>query len=95
VRLAREDAEVLIEVRDDGPGVSDEHLPRIADLFYTTKAPGKGTGLGLGIVHQVVARHGGRVELRSKPGEGFCASMVLPIAPEDRSDSSAGAEPRT
>ncbi|HTF88008.1 MAG TPA: ATP-binding protein [Planctomycetota bacterium] len=80
VRLAQEGNEILIEVKDDGPGVPEENLPRVADLFYTTKAPGKGTGLGLGIVHRVVARHAGRVELRSKPGEGFCATMILPIA---------------
>ena len=80
VRLAREGAEVLIEVQDDGPGVPEEQLPRVADLFFTTKAPGKGTGLGLAIVHQVVARHAGRVELRSKLGEGFCASLYFPIA---------------
>ena len=90
VRLAQEGTEVHVEVRDDGPGVPEEHLPRIADLFYTTKAPGKGTGLGLGIVHQVAARHGGRVELRSSPGEGFCATLVLPIAAEDRSGESPG-----
>ncbi len=80
VRLAQEGDDLLVEVKDDGPGVLEQHLPRVADLFYTTKAPGKGTGLGLAIVHQVVARHAGRVELRSKPGEGFCATMYLPIA---------------
>ncbi len=85
VRLAQEGAELLIEVRDDGPGVAEEELPRVADLFYTTKAPGKGTGLGLGILHQVVARHAGRVELHSKPGAGFTACVYLPIAtPEAR-----------
>ncbi len=79
VRVAREGAEIVIEVRDNGPGVSEENLPRLADLFYTTKAPGKGTGLGLGIVHQVIARHFGRVEMRSRPGDGFCISVYLPI----------------
>jgi signal transduction histidine kinase len=90
VRLAQENGEIQVEVRDDGPGVAEEELPRIADLFYTTKAPGKGTGLGLGIVHQVAARHGGRVELRSKPGQGFCATLVLPIAADDRSGENPG-----
>jgi len=93
VRLSAEQGEIQVEVRDDGPGVPEEQLPRIADLFYTTKAPGKGTGLGLGIVHQVAARHGGRVELRSKPGAGFCATLVLPIAPDERAAEAPGSAP--
>ena len=92
VRLAQEGGELLVEVRDDGPGVAEDQLPRVADLFYTTKAPGKGTGLGLGIVHQVAARHGGRVELRSRPGQGFCATLFLPIVPDDRGDAAPGTD---
>ncbi|MBK8179383.1 MAG: HAMP domain-containing protein [Planctomycetes bacterium] len=88
VRLSQEGRELVVEVRDDGPGVPEESLPRLADLFYTTKPPGKGTGLGLGIVHQVAARHGGRLELRSKPGRGFSASLYLPVL-----QASAGGRP--
>jgi signal transduction histidine kinase len=94
VLLARAKDEILIEVRDDGPGVPEDQLPRVADLFYTTKAPGKGTGLGLGIVHQVAQRHAGRVELRSKLGEGFCATIYLPVGPID-ARGSAGASANT
>lgn len=71
---------VAIEVSDDGPGVSSEVLERAADLFFSTKAPGKGSGLGLSIVHSVVAAHGGRVQLESRPGEGFRVRIELPPA---------------
>jgi signal transduction histidine kinase len=73
---------VSIEVADDGPGVSPEVLERASDLFFSTKAPGKGTGLGLSIVHNVVAAHGGRVQLESRPGEGFRVRIELPAAGE-------------
>ena len=51
---------------------------RIFEPFYTTKPPGSGTGLGLHIAHNVVGRHGGRIEVRSRPGE-TCFEVVLPI----------------
>jgi signal transduction histidine kinase len=60
--------------------VPPEVLERAADLFFSTKAPGKGTGLGLSIVHNVVAAHGGRVQLESRPGEGFRVRIELPAA---------------
>lgn len=70
---------VAIEVADDGPGVPAEVLERASDLFFTTKAPGKGSGLGLSIVHNVAAAHGGRVRLESRPGEGFRVRIELPV----------------
>jgi signal transduction histidine kinase len=80
VTLAAWEGGVAIEVADDGPGVPPEVLERAADLFFSTKAPGKGTGLGLSIVHNVVAAHGGRVQLASRPGEGFRVRIELPAA---------------
>ena len=71
---------VAIEVRDDGPGVDPSVLERASDLFFTTKAPGRGSGLGLAIVHNVVAAHGGRVELSSQPQRGFRVRLELPAA---------------
>ena len=71
-------AEVRIEVEDDGVGMTEEQLARAFDLFYTTKEVGEGTGLGLSMVHSIVANHGGRVALRSKPGAGTTAEVVLP-----------------
>ena len=78
VDLRRENGELVLTVRDNGPGVPADELPRIADAFYTTKEVGRGTGLGLAIVHNVAASHGGRVELFSTPGQGFRAEIRLP-----------------
>ncbi|MFN0241474.1 MAG: sensor histidine kinase [Planctomycetota bacterium] len=79
VRLAREDRELVLTVQDDGPGVAAADLPRIADLFYTTKEVGRGTGLGLSLVHTTVAAHGGSVHLTSPPGRGLRVEIRLPI----------------
>jgi signal transduction histidine kinase len=65
-RLDGSDVEVAIE--DNGPGIPAEVMPRIFEPFFTTKAKGEGTGLGLGIVKQIVEKHGGRVEVESRPG---------------------------
>ncbi len=70
--------EVGIAVEDNGPGADEETLGRAPDLFFTTKEVGKGTGLGLALVHSVVAAHGGRVLLSSEPGRGFRAELRFP-----------------
>jgi signal transduction histidine kinase len=70
--------EVRLRVEDDGVGMSEEQVARAFDLFYTTKEVGEGTGLGLSMVHSIVENHGGRVELRSRKGEGTAAEVVLP-----------------
>ncbi len=69
---------VQLEVQDDGPGIAPEHLHRIWDPFFTTKPVGQGTGLGLSITQRAVARHGGRVSVESKPGQGARFSVTLP-----------------
>lgn len=65
-----QDNHVVVEVIDNGPGIPEEIQSRIFDPFYTTKAPGKGTGLGLHISHDIVAnRHHGLLTVESRPGE--------------------------
>jgi signal transduction histidine kinase len=59
---------VVVRVIDDGPGVPAEALPRIFEPFFTTKPKGEGTGLGLGISRQIVAKHGGEMTCTSQPG---------------------------
>ncbi len=71
--------EVEVEFEDEGPGIPDEILPRIFDPFYTTKPPGQGTGLGLAIAQGIVADHGGRIEVTSRPAKGSVFRVVLPL----------------
>jgi PAS domain S-box-containing protein len=78
--LALDREHVGIEVEDTGCGIAPELQARVFEPFFTTKSPEKGTGLGLPVVHGIVAAHAGRVELRSKIGEGTTFRVVLPRA---------------
>jgi len=69
--------EVVLEVRDNGPGIPEEDLSRIFEPFYRGECGG-GMGLGLSIVKGFVEAHGGRIEVESKPGEGSAFRVVLP-----------------
>jgi len=72
---------IRVRICDTGPGVPPDVLPRLFEPFFTTKAPGVGTGLGLHITHNVVARHGGRIEVVPNEGGGTCFVVTLPPAP--------------
>ncbi len=76
---------VTIEVRDDGPGIADIHLPRLAERFYRVDTHRSrevgGTGLGLAIVKHIVSRHRGRLRITSVPGQGSTFGVVLPREP--------------
>jgi signal transduction histidine kinase len=63
-----DDGAAVVRVIDDGPGVPADALPRIFEPFFTTKPKGEGTGLGLGIARQIVAKHGGEMTCESEPG---------------------------
>ncbi|MFK7895911.1 MAG: ATP-binding protein [Myxococcota bacterium] len=69
---------VRIRFQDAGEGISEENLERIFDPFFTTKDPDKGTGLGLMISHQIIADHGGSIEVESVRGEGSIFHVRLP-----------------
>jgi signal transduction histidine kinase len=69
IRTSVADGWVVVELEDDGPGMSPGVAERVFDPFFTTKPPGSGTGLGLSISHTIVVRqHGGRMSVRSEPG---------------------------
>ena len=80
VRGELQDAAVLLSVRDNGPGISQEDRARIFTPFFTRKAPGKGMGLGLTIVWRVTHALGGTVSVDSEPGHGATFSLRLPRA---------------
>lgn len=75
---ARETRAALIQIRDDGPGIPPERISQIFDPFYTTRAPGEGTGLGLTIVGEIVRDLGGAIAVASPPGMGGCFTLWLP-----------------
>ena len=68
---------VQVSICDSGAGIPPDVRPRLFEPFYTTKPPGKGTGLGLHISHTVIARHGGRMDVESAPGR-TCFEISLP-----------------
>ena len=73
------DGEIVVEVADDGCGIPADVLPKVFDPFFTTKPVGHGTGLGLSISHGIVAEHGGRIEVESRPGLGSRFRVRLPL----------------
>jgi two-component system, sensor histidine kinase RegB len=79
VRVAIEGAACRIEVRDSGAGMTPEVLARAGEPFFTTKEPGRGMGLGLFVSRAALERAGGRLELRSTPGQGTLAALHIPL----------------
>jgi len=73
-----DDSGVEVQIKDNGPGIPPDVLPRIWDPFFTTKDVGEGTGLGLSIVHELVERHGGTIEVATRVGEGTTFTVKLP-----------------
>jgi signal transduction histidine kinase len=69
VRTYKEDACVVIEIADNGPGIPAKVQPHIFEPFFTTKGVGEGTGLGLDTVARIVRKHRGHVQVNSKPGD--------------------------
>jgi two-component system NtrC family sensor kinase len=76
--------QVVFEVDDTGPGISQENLAQIFDPFFTTKPQGKGTGLGLSICHGIIERLGGKISATSIEGQGASFIVKLPQALERR-----------
>lgn len=72
--------EIRTSIVDNGKGIPPERISRIFEPFYTTKAPGRGTGLGLSVCHRIVKQHGGHILVDSQIGVGTEFTVVLPIS---------------
>ncbi len=83
---------VIVQIADNGPGIPEEIRPRLFDAFFTTKPPGKGTGMGLNISYNIVVyKHRGDIQIYSEPGF-TCFQVLLPLNFED-AGSPAAIEP--
>ena len=80
VRTYPADSSCVIEVQDTGEGIAKEDMPKLFELFFTTKRGQKGTGLGLPIVKDIVERHKGTIAIESVVGKGTKVRITLPIA---------------
>ena len=79
IRTRVEGEWVVVEIEDNGPGIPEEVQPKIFDSFFTTKPPGKGTGMGLNISYNIVVqKHRGDIKVYSKPGQ-TCFEVWLPM----------------
>jgi CheY-like chemotaxis protein len=79
-RISTQGEQAIVKVADTGMGIPPESLPRIFDPFYTTKAEGKGSGLGLATAFGIVAQHGGRIEVSSRIDHGTTFEVMLPVS---------------
>ena len=79
-RYVPEEHGLLLEIADQGVGIAPQHLARLCDPFFTTKAARGGTGLGLAITATMVHAHGGELTFQSAPGQGTCVRVTLPSA---------------
>lgn len=70
--------EVRVNITDNGSGIPDEHQKRLFKMFFTTKEDGRGTGLGLFICNEIVAKHKGKIDLESEVGKGTTVTLTFP-----------------
>jgi two-component system NtrC family sensor kinase len=86
-RALPERQHVMLEVTDNGEGITPENMEKIFNPFFTTKPEGKGVGLGLAVVYGIIETHGGEIDVRSKLGEGTTFTVILPLGgnkPDER-----------
>ena len=80
IRTWSDGAYARIRIQDTGQGIPQDHMPRIYDPFFTTKAARKGTGLGLSVTYGIVQEHGGAIEVQSEPGAGTLFHLEFPLS---------------
>ncbi len=79
VRVDRQMEEWVWQIQDHGQGMTEEHLKRVSEPFFTTKPPGKGMGLGVFLAQNVIRRLGGSIEIQSQIDRGTCVTVKLPV----------------
>ncbi|MDG1482127.1 MAG: hybrid sensor histidine kinase/response regulator [Myxococcota bacterium] len=79
IRVGQDDESVWAEVSDNGSGIPDDKLSVIFDPFYTTKPPGKGTGLGLNVVYRILTKYRGTISVESEPERGTTFRLKIPV----------------
>ena len=70
---------VQIEISDNGPGIDPKFIHRVFEPYFTTKPAGKGSGMGLAVVHGIVNTHGGKIDVQNQPGNGTKFTIFLPV----------------
>ena len=91
VKAAAEGDELVISIRDTGPGILDEHLPRLWDPFFTARPVGEGTGLGLTVAHAFVSQHSGQILVETEVGVGTTFLLRVPLDGGDAATDDEGA----
>ena len=87
------DDNIEIVVRDTGPGIAADDLPRIFDVGFSTRAGS--SGLGLAVCHRILEQHGGSIEAESRPGYGATFRLRLPRSGTTAADGIASSSPRS
>ncbi|MGZ9584201.1 sensor histidine kinase [Paenibacillus marinisediminis] len=82
VRMVREEKRCVIRVKDQGIGISEDHLTKVMDKFYQINPERGGTGLGLAISNEIVKSHGGEMTIESETGQGTTVILTLPCQEE-------------
>jgi two-component system NtrC family sensor kinase len=90
VSVVAQDAAVVLRVADSGPGLTDDVRAQMFSPFFTTKAPGEGTGLGLFVSYGIATAHGGTLKAESLPGRGATLVLTLPAASGVTAELAAG-----
>ena len=75
--------QLVVKIKDNGPGVPEDISTRIFEPLFTTREVGTGTGMGLALCHRIVEAHGGTIRLESGPGEGASFAVRLPVEAGD------------
>jgi two-component system NtrC family sensor kinase len=73
------DDKIVVTIKDDGPGLSDDMLRKVFDPFFTTKDSGKGTGLGLWVSHNIISKMGGSIHVKNNPDKGAVFTVEIPL----------------